>query len=43
MKGIGALFRVVNQGCMSHERQEIVGRRTGPINGRSAGVGRTGT
>ncbi|MFI6741643.1 hypothetical protein ACIBI9_52775 [Nonomuraea sp. NPDC050451] len=43
MKGIRALFRAVNQGCMSHERQEIAGRRTGPTNGRGTGVGRTGT
>ncbi len=38
MKGIGAIFKAVNQGGISHELQEIVGLRASQINGCSACV-----
>ncbi|MEV5574778.1 carboxymuconolactone decarboxylase family protein [Spirillospora sp. NPDC052269] len=38
MKGIGAIFKAVNQGGLSHELQEIVGLRVSQINGCSACV-----
>lgn len=38
MKGIGAIFKAVNTGGISHSLQEIVGLRTSQINGCSACV-----
>jgi AhpD family alkylhydroperoxidase len=38
MKGIGAIFKGINTGGISHELQEIVGLRTSQINGCSACV-----
>ncbi|MFI9814344.1 carboxymuconolactone decarboxylase family protein [Saccharothrix variisporea] len=38
MKGIGAIFKAVNQGGLAHELQEIVGLRASQINGCSACV-----
>ncbi|MEW2354601.1 carboxymuconolactone decarboxylase family protein [Spirillospora sp. NPDC029432] len=38
MKGIGAIFKAVNAGGISHELQEIVGLRVSQINGCSACV-----
>ncbi|MEV3986218.1 carboxymuconolactone decarboxylase family protein [Nonomuraea sp. NPDC049758] len=38
MKGIGAIFKAVNQGGLSQELQEIVGLRASQINGCSACV-----
>ncbi|WP_106403080.1 carboxymuconolactone decarboxylase family protein [Actinocorallia populi] len=38
MKGIGAIFKAVNAGGISHELQEIVGLRISQINGCSACV-----
>nr|WP_246343055.1 carboxymuconolactone decarboxylase family protein [Actinomadura verrucosospora] len=38
MKGIGAIFKAVNAGGISHELQEIVGLRASQINGCSACV-----
>ncbi|MFI7129309.1 hypothetical protein ACIBQ1_26655 [Nonomuraea sp. NPDC050153] len=43
MKDSGALFKAVNQGWISPERPEIVGRRTGRSNRRSVCVGTTRT
>jgi AhpD family alkylhydroperoxidase len=38
MKGIGGIFKAVNQGDISHELQELVGLRASQINGCSACV-----
>ncbi|MFD0902163.1 carboxymuconolactone decarboxylase family protein [Actinomadura sediminis] len=38
MKGIGAIFKAVNAGGISHELQEVVGLRISQINGCSACV-----
>lgn len=38
MKGIGAIFKGINTGGISHELQEIVGLRASQINGCSACV-----
>ncbi|MEU4579720.1 carboxymuconolactone decarboxylase family protein [Nonomuraea sp. NPDC023979] len=38
MKGIGAIFKAVGQGGISHELQEIVGLRASQINGCGACV-----
>jgi AhpD family alkylhydroperoxidase len=38
MKGIGTLFKAINQGGLSHTLQEIVGLRASQINGCSACV-----
>ncbi|MEU7900467.1 carboxymuconolactone decarboxylase family protein [Nonomuraea sp. NPDC049152] len=38
MKGIGSIFKAVNQGGISHELQELVGLRASQINGCSACV-----
>lgn len=38
MKGIGTLFKAINQGGLSDELQEIVGLRASHINGCSACV-----
>jgi AhpD family alkylhydroperoxidase len=38
MKGIGGIFKAINQGGISHELQELVGLRVSQINGCSACV-----
>ncbi|WFB08315.1 carboxymuconolactone decarboxylase family protein [Streptomyces sp. LX-29] len=38
MKGVGSLFKAINQGGLPHELQEIVGLRASQINGCSACV-----
>ncbi|MET8863751.1 carboxymuconolactone decarboxylase family protein [Nonomuraea sp. NPDC004580] len=38
MKGIGAIFKAVNEGGISHEVQELVGLRASQINGCGACV-----
>src|SRR3954470_22664746 len=38
MKGIGAIFKAINQGGISPELQEVVGLRASQINGCSACV-----
>ncbi|HUR07075.1 MAG TPA: carboxymuconolactone decarboxylase family protein [Nonomuraea sp.] len=38
MKGIGAIFKAVDQGGLSHELREIVGLRASQVNGCSACV-----
>ncbi|SDI95926.1 alkylhydroperoxidase AhpD family core domain-containing protein [Actinokineospora alba] len=38
IKGIGTMFKAINQGGISHELQEIVGLRTSQINGCGACV-----